>query len=160
MSNPRRTVLIISQVYVPDPAAIGQHLADVAQELVRRGHRVIVYTADHGYDDPSTAYPRREIIDGVDVRRLPFSSFGKSSIAIRIVGGSFFVGQVILRALFARGIDAVVVSTSPPMGPLAAVLVGLMHRARVKYWVMDLNPDQMVALGMLRLFGRTAVSRV
>ena len=150
MSDARRTVLILSQVYVPDPAAIGQHLADVAQELVRRGHRVVVYTADHGYDDPTTAYPSRENLDGVDVRRLPFSSFGKSSIATRIIGGSLFVGQVIARTLFMRGIDAVLVSTSPPMAPLGAVLVGLVHRARIKYWVMDLNPDQMVALGMLR----------
>jgi hypothetical protein len=38
----RRRFLIIPQVYLPDPAAIGQHLADVAKELVRRGHRVIL----------------------------------------------------------------------------------------------------------------------
>jgi len=145
----RRTFLIISQVYPPDPTAVGQHLADVAKELVRRGHRVIVYTADHGYDDPSVAYPRRDTIDGVDVRRVRLSSFGKSSIPVRLLGGALFVAQVILRGAFTRGIDAILVSTSPPMGPWGAVLLGLVHRVPVKYWVMDVNPDQMIALGML-----------
>lgn len=145
----RRTILIISQVYPPDPAAIGQHLADVAKELVARGNRVIVYTADHGYDDPSTAYPRREIKDGVEVRRVPLSSFGKSSIPVRLVGGGLFIAQVILRAAFTGAIDTILVSTSPPMGSWAAMILGLLHRAPVKYWVMDVNPDQMVALRML-----------
>jgi colanic acid biosynthesis glycosyl transferase WcaI len=145
----RRTFLVISQVYPPDPAAIGQHMADVASELVKRGHRVIVYTADHGYDDPSAAYPQREMRDGVEVRRLPLSSFGKRSIPVRLLGGALFVAQVILRAAFARRVDAIVVSTSPPMGSWGAIVLGLLHRAPVKYWVMDVNPDQMVALGML-----------
>lgn len=145
----RRTFLIISQVYLPDPTAVGQHLADVAKELVRRGHRVIVYTADRGYDDPSVVYSRRETIDGAEVRRVGLSSFGKSSIPIRLLGGALFVGQVILRAAFTRGVDAIVVSTSPPIGPLGAVVLGLVHRVPVKYWVMDVNPDQMVALGIL-----------
>ena len=145
----RRTFLLISQVYPPDPTAVGQHLADVAKELVRRGHRVIVYTADHGYDDPSVAFPHHETIDGVDVRRVRLSSFGKSSIPVRLLGGALFMSQVVLRAAFKREIDAIIVSTSPPMGPWGAALLGLLHRVPVKYWVMDVNPDQMIALGML-----------
>src|SRR5262245_40021051 len=76
----RRRLLIFSQVYVPDPACVGQHIADVAAEMVRRGYDVRVYTANRGYDDPSIKYPARETIRGVDIRRLPFSSFGKRSL--------------------------------------------------------------------------------
>ncbi len=144
-----RTFLFLSQVYVPDHAAVGQHLADVAEELARRGHRVIVLTADRGYDDPSVSYKRREKIRGVDVRRIPFSSFGKSSIPVRTLGGVLLILQAIVRSIAIRGVDAVVVSTSPPVGPLAAVVIGMLHRAPVKYWVMDVNPDQMVALGLI-----------
>src|SRR6476620_11382740 len=154
----RRTFLIISQVYPPDPTAVGQHLADVAKELVRRGNRVIVYTADRGYDDPSVAFPGKDTIDGVEVRRLRLSSFGKSSIPVRLLGGTLFVGQVILRGGLTRGVDAILVSTSPPMGPWGAVLLGLLHRVPVKYWVMDVNPDQMIALG--KLTSRSLAARV
>lgn len=149
MTGKVRTFLIVTQVYVPDPAALGQHLADVAEELARRGNRVIVYTASRGYADPSVKYPRRETIRGVDVRRIPLSSFGKSSIPVRLLGGMSFVLQATLRTIFSRGVDAVVVSTSPPIAPLAGVAIGVLHRAPIKYWVMDVNPDQMVALGKL-----------
>jgi colanic acid biosynthesis glycosyl transferase WcaI len=145
----RRTFVFLSQVYPPDPAAVGQHLADVAEELVHRGNRVIVLTSSSGYDDPSEKYRRREKMRGVDVRRIPLSSFGKSSIAIRTLGGVSLVVQAIARSAFIRGVDAVVVSTSPPIGSFAAVIIGMMHRAPVKYWVMDVNPDQLVTLGLM-----------
>lgn len=148
MTIERKTFVFISQVYLPDPAAVGQHLADAAEELARRGHRVIVYTSRQGYDDPSLRYPAREVLGGVEVRRLPLSSFGKGSIFTRVVGGLAFLGQSAARAIFSRDIDAVVISTSPPMAPLAAILIDMLRNVRVKYWVMDVNPDQIVALGM------------
>ena len=36
----RSTLLVLSQVYVPDPAAVGQHMHDAATEMARRGHSV------------------------------------------------------------------------------------------------------------------------
>jgi colanic acid biosynthesis glycosyl transferase WcaI len=148
VSREGKTIVIISQVYVPDPAATGQHLADVAEELVRRGNKVIVYTSSRGYDEPSIKYPLRETINGVLVRRVPLSSFGKSSILVRLAGGFSFVAQSVVRAIASRKIDAVLISTSPPLAPVAALTLGALRGAKVKYWVMDINPDQIVALGM------------
>jgi len=148
VTDRRKTFVFITQTYVPDPAAVGQHLADAAEELARRGNEVVVYTSSQGYDDPSVTYRRRETLRGVDVRRVPFSSFGKGSIIMRVAGGLAFVAQAIVRSVMSRRIDAVVISTSPPMASLGALVVGALRKARVKYWVMDVNPDQIVALGM------------
>ncbi|HKQ59708.1 MAG TPA: glycosyltransferase family 4 protein [Candidatus Polarisedimenticolaceae bacterium] len=148
-SRPDRTLLVLSQVYVPDPASVGQHVADAAAEMARRGWRVLVLTADRGYDDPRQRYPRRERRDGVDVRRLPWCSFGKRSIAVRLLGGVSFLIQSIVRGLFTRRLQAILVSTSPPMCAAAALVIGTLRRVPIKYWVMDLNPDQMIALGKL-----------
>ncbi len=150
MTESPKTFLFVTQVYVPDPAAVGQHLADAAEELAARGHKVIVYTSRSGYDNPSLKYPSRELLRGVDVRRLPLSSFGKSSIIVRLLGGILFVKQAVLRSFFQPDIDAVIVSTSPPMASLGAIAIAAFHRAKLKYWVMDVNPDQIVALGMAR----------
>ncbi len=150
MSRPRRgTILVLSQVYPPDPTSVGQHVADAAECLAARGHRVVVYTADRGYDDPSVRYPRREFRGGVDVRRLPLSSFGKQSIPIRLVGGGLFVLQAMLRGLAVRGLSGILVSTSPPIASVAAVGIATLRRVPVTYWSMDLNPDQMIALGKI-----------
>ncbi len=145
----KQSFLIISQVYVPDPASVGQHVADAAAEMARRGYHIIVYTSARGYDDPSRRYPAREVLDGVEVRRLPLSSFGKSSIAVRLLAQSIFVFQSILRGLLMRGLCGVMVSTSPPFCGIAGVIVSRLRRVPVKYWLMDLNPDQMVAMKLL-----------
>ena len=140
------TFLIISQVYVPDPASVGQHVADAAAEMARRGYRTIVYASARGYEDPSRVYPKRELRDGVDVRRLPLSSFGKSSISMRLLAQSIFLLMAIARGLCTRGLCGVMVSTSPPFCAVAGVLIGKLRRVPVKYWLMDLNPDQLVAM--------------
>ena len=78
-----KTLLVLSQVYMPDPTSVGQHIADAAVEMAKRGWRVVVFTADRGYENPSDKYKRYQIIDGVEVRRLPLTSFGKHSMALR-----------------------------------------------------------------------------
>jgi hypothetical protein len=147
---PRPTLLVLSQVYVPDPAAVGQYMADAAEAIAARGYDVVVLTSARGYDDPSQRYARREQRRGVSIRRLPWCSFGKGSIAVRLVGGLSFVIQAIVAALRLRRIDGILVSTSPPLASLAALAIARLRRVPIKYWVMDLNPDQAVALGVLQ----------
>ena len=86
---------------------------------------------------------------GVDIRRLPLSSFGKRSIVVRVLGGVAFALQAVWVSLRIRRIDRVLVSTSPPLTQLAGLLVSWLRRAPLTLWVMDLNPDQMVALRLL-----------
>jgi colanic acid biosynthesis glycosyl transferase WcaI len=143
------TFLIISQVYVPDPASVGQHIADAAAEMARRGYRVVVYASARGYDDPSKRYATHEVLNGVEVRRLPMSSFGKSSIAIRVMAQSIFLAQALVRGVFTRRLGAVMVSTSPPFCGLAGVIISRLRGVPLKLWLMDLNPDQMIAMGRI-----------
>ncbi len=146
----RGKILLLTQVYVPDPASVGQHLHDAAAELVSRGHRVIVYAASRGYDDPSRTYPLRETRDGVEIRRLPLSSFGKKSIPLRVLGGLLLMVQQMVRGLCVPGVDRIVVSTSPPMCPIAALVISWIRWKPIIYWVMDLNPDQVIELGKVK----------
>lgn len=143
------TLLIISQVYAPDTPAVGQHMAETAAELARRGHRVIVMTSARGYEDSSIRFPRREMLDGVEVVRLPLSSFGKRSLPVRMLAGLLFVLQVALRGLFIRGLDGVLVSTAPPFASIAAIFLQMVRRTPFTFWAMDLNPDQMIAMGTM-----------
>jgi glycosyltransferase involved in cell wall biosynthesis len=71
-------------------------------------------------------------------------------VNIRVAGGLSFVFQSILRALLIGRIDRVLVSTVPPMASIAALVIGWLRGTPIKYWVMDLNPDQIVALGLAR----------
>jgi colanic acid biosynthesis glycosyl transferase WcaI len=139
--------LIISQVYVPDPASVGQHIHDLAVNLVSRGIPVTILTAIRGYDDPRFLYKEKETIQGVRIIRLHASSFGKANIPIRLAGQFSFLIQCILYGLFAKRMGSIVVSTSPPMASIAALTIRLFRNVRIHLWVMDINPDQTVALG-------------
>lgn len=157
-TDTRPTLLVISQVYPPDPAAVGQHLADVAEEMVRRGWRVQVFTANRGYDDPSKRYANRETRAGVEIRRFGFSSFGKRSIAVRLIAQFLFVTQACFAALPFKGVSAILASTSPPFAGFFSALFARVRRLPLVWWVMDLNPDQMIATG--RIGPRSLPARV
>ena len=148
-SGPKPTIIIISQVYVPDPTSVGQHMHDAAAELVRRGYRVIVYSSANGYEDASVRYPRREVLDGVEIVRLAFSSFGKKSLLTRVLGGVLFVIQAVLRGLLVKRVACVFVSTSPPFTGAFGTVLARAKRAALFFWVMDLNPDQLIQTGAI-----------
>lgn len=146
-----RCLLIVTQAYPPDPAAVGQYLADVAEALVSRGWKVRVLTADRGYDDLAVRYPAREVRAGVEVRRLPFSSSGKRSLAARVLGQLAFLFQVLAIGLgTCRRGSHLLVSTSPPMAALVALVLRCLKGVRYLFWVMDVNPEQAVVLGLAR----------
>src|SRR3954466_4293292 len=92
-------LLVISQVYVPDPASVGQHIADVAERMASRGYAVRVLTSRAGYDDPRQKYSARERRAGVDINRFPFSSSGKKTLIHRLIGKAIFLAQVIVRGI-------------------------------------------------------------
>jgi colanic acid biosynthesis glycosyl transferase WcaI len=153
----RRAIVLLTQTFPPDPAAVGQHMADLADALARRGHRVRVLTSDRGYDDASAEYLRREITPaGVEVRRLRLASFGKATIAHRIAAMVSFICQAGASLLFQRDLGAVVFSTSPPFVGILAIVAGAVRKAPAAFWAMDLNPDQLVALGKLPSQGPVA----
>lgn len=141
------TIVVVSQVYVPDPTAVGQHMHDACTELARRGYRVVVYTSRRGYDNPRQTYPRRELLDGVHIRRLSLSSFGKRSIKVRLAAQLLFLFQACLWAMWTRRFKAVVVSTSPPMAGAAGLFLHRLRGARLRFWAMDINPDQAIMMG-------------
>ncbi|QDT70696.1 putative glycosyl transferase [Planctomycetes bacterium MalM25] len=146
----RPRILVISQVYLPDPTSVGQHLADAAEALVERGCDVRVITSARGFDDPSQKYPLRETLNGVEVVRMPFASFGKRTIAHRLLGMVVFLTQALFRGMFTPRLSGILVSTSPPLASFVAVIIGFFRRAPITYWVMDLNPDQMIQLGKIK----------
>ncbi|UYV11314.1 MAG: glycosyltransferase family 4 protein [Phycisphaera sp.] len=149
MPTDKPAIIMISQVYVPDPASVGQHMHDAAAELVRRGWRVVVYASAGGYEDSSVRYPKREVLDGVEVRRLGLSSFGKKALPIRVLAGVLFLIQAIARGMFVKNTKGVFVSTSPPFTGAFGTLLAKLKRAALFFWVMDLNPDQLIQIGAI-----------
>ena len=47
-----RKFLVITQVFTPDPAAVGQFFDEATQAIASTGAKVTILTANRGYDDP------------------------------------------------------------------------------------------------------------
>ena len=142
--------VLLNQFYLPDMAPTGQYLHDLARVLVQRGHQVKVICSRRSYDGTKT-YLSHEILDGVEVARLPATGFGRRGFIGKLADYASFYGSLIAALLFERKRPDLILSlTTPPYIGLLAKLAAKRHRCRHAHWIMDLYPDVMSAHGMAR----------
>lgn len=143
-------ILLVNQCFYPDVVSAGQHLTDLAVELAHRGHKVTVVASRRGYDNPTISFPASEVWSGIDVRRVPALGMGKRSKLRRTLDFlSFYVCCFVQMMLLPRQ-DLVVMMTSPPLIAFAGTIMTRIKGGRLCVWVMDLNPDEAIAAGVLR----------
>jgi glycosyltransferase involved in cell wall biosynthesis len=143
-------VLVVNQVFYPDVAATAQHAHDLARHLVARGHEVTVIASRSIYGQRGASMPGRETVDGIEIRRVGRSFFGKAGIVGRALDFGLFLLAAVGRSLLVPRPDVVVCLTTPPFIALVGVLLQLARRSRFVYWVMDLYPDVPIACGVMR----------
>lgn len=145
-------ILILSQVYWPDTASVSQHLTDLAEHLAARGHEIQVISSRKGYENPEIRYPDLETVQGVSIHRIWQTGFGKGSNLGRLA--DFLTFNLNLCAhlvnIRKRKYDLIIGTTVPPMVSLLGVLATRLQCARFCYWVMDLQPELAIAVGMTR----------
>ena len=145
--------LLLNQFYLPDMAPTGAYLHDLARSLVQRGHSVTVLCSRRSYDG-AARYPAREVMDGVEVVRLPATAFGRRGFVGKLSDYASFYGAMLF-ALFAgrHRPDLILSLTTPPYLGLLGKLAANRHHCRHAHWIMDLYPDVMFAHGMIQQNG-------
>jgi glycosyltransferase involved in cell wall biosynthesis len=139
--------VLVNQFYVPDVAATGQLLGDLAEHLAADGRVVQVLTSRGRYAGPDRTRRAYEVRRGVRVRRLPVTNWGRGPGRL-LDYATFFLGAAIWSLRARRGQIWVFLST-PPLIALLGVLARR-RGARFVYKVEDLYPDVALALGALR----------
>ena len=131
-------------------APSGQFLMDVAEHLAREGYDVEVLTSRGNYLAGRTAAPRRETRNGVRIRRVSASSFGRGRHVGRMLDYLTFLLRVAAAILFGPRRDGVLFLTTPPLLSVVGRIAFLFRAQRYGIWSMDLHPDAAIASGMLR----------
>jgi colanic acid biosynthesis glycosyl transferase WcaI len=148
-------LLIVSQYFWPENFKIN----DLASELVSRGHEVTVLTGLPNYPDGNVFEEFRRdpehfsCKDGVEVIRVPLIPRGKGSLRLMLNYMSFTINASILGAWKLRGRDFDVVFTnqlSPVTVGFPAAILARLKNAPMAMWVLDLWPDTLHALGVIR----------
>jgi len=143
-------IFIVSRFFYPDYAASSQMLTDIAHDFVRHDWNVTVLASRKLSTDPTRRLPRQEHLDGITIRRVWTTRFGRHRLPGRMIDYLSFYFSVFLalRRVVSKG--AVVIADSDP--PLLSVVVDRACRrpnAIVLHHVADLYPDLAGALGVL-----------
>jgi glycosyltransferase involved in cell wall biosynthesis len=145
-------VTFLNRYFYPDHSATSQMAGDLAFHLAARGWEVEVIASRQRYDDAKARLPKVERVDGVTIRRVWTSRFGRAFLPGRAVDYATFYLTSFLALLRGR-CDAIVVAMTDP--PLISVIAAAASRRTIN-WVQDLFPEVAVALGVAK---RTSLLR-
>ncbi|WP_035293572.1 glycosyltransferase family 4 protein [Brevundimonas bacteroides] len=148
-------LLVISQYFWPEDFRVN----DFVLGMRERGHEVTVLTGLPNYPggtvydayraDPS-AHAR---FHDVEVVRVPLVPRGSNAVMLALNYLSFALSATILGTwkLRGRAFDAIFVfQTSPITVALPALLLRRLKRAPVLMWILDLWPETLAAVGVIR----------
>ena len=148
-------ILVVSQYFWPENFRIN----DLVAELVARGHVVTVLTGWPNYPDGQVfpdfrADPRAfDSFAGANVVRVPLLPRGKGGLRLALNFFTFALSGSLLGAWKLRGrpFDAIFVfEVSPVTVGLPAIVQRWLKKAPIAFWVLDLWPETLEAIGVLR----------
>ena len=148
-------LLIVSQYFWPETFRINE----VARDLVRRGHEVTVlcgtpnYPAGRFFEGFGWWRRTREEWCGVHIVRVPVVARGQGSrwrLAANYL--SYALTASLLGPIRCRGTTDVVLvfQMSPAIQGIAAIVMKVLRRAPLLFWVQDLWPESLIAVGAIR----------
>jgi glycosyltransferase involved in cell wall biosynthesis len=148
-------LLVISHYFWPENFRVN----DLVAELVRRGHEVTVLTGCPNYPDGVVFEEFKKNPEhytqyaGADIVRVPMAPRGKG--AIRLVWNylSFIVSASVVGLFRLRGrpFDRIFVyEPSPITVGLPAIVLKWAKKAPITFWVLDLWPETLRAVGMVK----------
>ena len=148
-------ILVVSQYFWPENFRVN----DLVREWVQRGHQVTVLTGIpnypagkvfDAYQDNPGAFTEFE---GAQVLRVPMLPRGTGGLRLMLNYLSFVVGASGFGPWRLRGKPADVIfvfEPSPVTVGLPAVWLGKIKKAPVVFWALDLWPETLAAIGVVR----------
>lgn len=149
-------ILVVTQYFWPENFRIN----DLCEELVFRGHEVTVLTGKPNYPDGEVFPDYRRNSDafneyqGCEVIRVPMFSRGKgSSVKLLMNYFSYFLSASLVGSWRLREQDFDVIfvfEPSPVTVCLPAILLKKFKKVPVVFWVLDLWPETLEAIGVVK----------
>lgn len=79
-----RLVVHVVRQFAPSVGGLEDVVANLGQQLLRRGLRVRIVTCDRLFKEPEKTLPHHDVIDGMEVVRIPWSGSSRYPIAPKV----------------------------------------------------------------------------
>jgi colanic acid biosynthesis glycosyl transferase WcaI len=146
MSGRRKPrLLVLNQYYWPGIEATAQLLTELCEALAQDAEVKVVTGVLHGHEDA----PRRVVQNGVEIVRVPSTSFERSKLGARAANYVTYLTSALLRGLRGPRPDVVLCMTDPPIVADIALLVARRYRAPLVVISQDVFPEIAVQLKRL-----------
>jgi colanic acid biosynthesis glycosyl transferase WcaI len=149
-------ILLLTDNYPPETSPPALRCSTHAKRWVKRGHHVNIVTSFPNFPLGKVfggyrqSLYKREILDTVDVLRVPTLVFANRGIVLRVIDFLSFMVSGSIGSLFVGRPD-VVIATSPQFfTAVAGWLVSCVYRRPFVFEVRDLWPDSIIAVGAMR----------
>jgi glycosyltransferase involved in cell wall biosynthesis len=145
-------VVFLNRFYLPDVAATGQLLAELAEDLAGTGIEVTVITGSSSYlgagKGGASPLPESAVDYPVRVRRVRGTGFDRRRTAGRLINYAVFFAGCGLRALLEEA-DVVVAMTDPPLLSVLGAVRKRIRGGKLVLWMQDVFPDLARRFGVI-----------
>jgi colanic acid biosynthesis glycosyl transferase WcaI len=138
-------LLVFNQYYWPGVEATAQLLTDLCEALTDEVEIKVVTGVLHGHEDE----PRHVVHNGVEIVRVPSTSYERSQILARASNYATYLGNALLHGLRGPRPDIVLCMTDPPVVADVALLVARRYRTPLVVISQDVFPEIAVQLKRL-----------
>ena len=138
-------MLVLNQYYWPGIEATAQLLTDLCEALAQDVDVTVVTGVLHGHEDE----PRQLVHNGVEIVRVPSTSFERSKLFARAANYVTYLSNALLRGLREPKPDIVLCMTDPPIVADVALLVARRYRTPLVVISQDVFPEIAVQLKRL-----------
>jgi colanic acid biosynthesis glycosyl transferase WcaI len=145
MSARKPRLLVLNQYYWPGIEATAQLLTDLCEALADDVDVTVVTGVLHGHEDE----PRHAVHDGVEIVRVPSTSFERSKLFARAANYVTYLGNALVQGLRGAKPDIVLCMTDPPIVADVALLVARRFGAPLVVISQDVFPEIAVQLKRL-----------
>ncbi len=145
-----KKILFLCQVFYPDSTSTSQLFTSMFADMVKEGIEIEVLCSFPSGDPSKAGLPRREVHQGVSIRRFGLRIDHKKSIVHRILAYLGYMIPLAITLLFRRQPGIVFGVTNPPFVAQILYLVSLVRRMPYQYMILDQYPESLIALGMKR----------
>jgi len=148
-------ILVVTQYFWPENFRIN----DLVSELIKRGHEITILTGIPSYPNMEVYYKfinnpsEYNSYQGANIIRVPMITRGNAGLKLVINYLSFAISASIIGIYRLRGLsfDSIFVfEPSPITVGIPAIILRKLKKAPLIFWVLDLWPDTLKAVGTVK----------